>query len=245
MDHTPYLILGSLTSSVWVQVGELVLAFALSAVIGLEREVRQKAAGLRTYTLVGTGAALFMIVSKYGFNDVLAHDLVRHDPARVAAGIVTGIGFIGAGLIFVRRDAVQGLTTAAIIWVTAAIGTAAGAGMWLVAVTATALHLVVVLVFPFFVHRLPRTSRTEVFIRVVYRLRRGILRDILTECTSQGFAVVGARTREDEADLERRRAVEVSLELEGSKPPTQLADSLHEIEGVLEVHAVDSSGDDY
>lgn len=245
MNHTPYLILGSLTSSVWVQVGELVLAFALSAVIGLEREVRQKAAGLRTYTLVGTGAALFMIVSKYGFNDVLAHDLIRHDPARVAAGIVTGIGFIGAGLIFVRRDAVQGLTTAAIIWVTAAVGTAAGAGMWLVAVTATALHLVVVLVFPFFVHRLPRTSRTEVFIRVVYRLRRGILRDILTECTSQGFAVVGARTREDEADLERRRAVEVSLELEGSKPPTQLADSLHEIEGVLEVYAVDSPGDDY
>ncbi len=234
-----------MTSPGWTQVGELVLAFILSATIGLEREVRQKAAGLRTYTLVGTGSALFMIVSKYGFADVLFHDLIRHDPARVAAGIVTGIGFIGAGLIFVRRDAVQGLTTAAIIWVTAAVGTAAGAGLWLIAVAMTILHLVVVLVFPLFVRRLPRTSRTEVFIRVVYRLRRGILRDILTECTSQGFAVVGARTREDEADLERRRAVEVSLDLEGREPPTRLADSLQEIEGVLEVHAIDTLSDDY
>ena len=224
LEQGPYLI-------------RVLVATLLGGILGWERERRDRPAGLRTFMMVAMGSALFTVLSKAAFPG--------GDEARVAANILTGIGFIGAGLIFVRRDAVQGLTTAAIIWVTAAVGTAAGAGMWLVAVTATALHLVVVLVFPFFVHRLPRTSRTEVFIRVVYRLRRGILRDILTECTSQGFAVVGARTREDEADLERRRAVEVSLELEGSKPPTQLADSLHEIEGVLEVHAVDSSGDDY
>ncbi|HQH21836.1 MAG TPA: MgtC/SapB family protein, partial [Thermoleophilia bacterium] len=73
-----------------MQIGELVLAFALSAVIGLEREIRQKAAGLRTYTLVGTGAALFMVISKHGFDDVVVKGLVELDPSRVAAGIATG-----------------------------------------------------------------------------------------------------------------------------------------------------------
>lgn len=87
-----------------VQVGELGLGLPLSAVIGLEREVGQKSAGLRTHSLVGVGAALFMLVSKYGFSDVLRTGQVMADPSRVAAQIVTGIGFLGAGLIFVRRD---------------------------------------------------------------------------------------------------------------------------------------------
>src|SRR6185437_8911006 len=88
----------------WTQAGELGMALLLSAVIGLEREIRQKSAGLRTHTMVGVGAALFMLVSKYGFTDVLSFGRVVLDPSRVAAQIVTGIGFIGAGLIFVRRD---------------------------------------------------------------------------------------------------------------------------------------------
>jgi len=86
---------------------ELGSAFLLSAAIGLEREIRHKSAGLRTYTAVGTAAALFLLISKYGFMNVLAYDVVVLDPSRVAAQIVTGIGFIGAGLIFVREDRVQ------------------------------------------------------------------------------------------------------------------------------------------
>src|ERR1700753_91624 len=121
----------------WRQVGELGLALVLSAVIGLEREIRQKNAGLRTYTLVGVGAALFMLISKYGFADVLQTGRVILDPSRVAAQIVSGIGFIGAGVIFVRRDSVRGLTTAAGVWVTAAIGSAAGAGLPILAVFGT------------------------------------------------------------------------------------------------------------
>jgi putative Mg2+ transporter-C (MgtC) family protein len=105
----------------WTQVFELVLALVLSAAIGLEREIRQKSAGLRTHTLVGLGAALIFIVSKYGFFDVVGDD-VNLDPSRVAAQIVSGIGFIGGGLIFVRRDAVRGLTTAAVVWLTTACG---------------------------------------------------------------------------------------------------------------------------
>jgi len=105
----------------WRQAGELGLALLLSASIGVEREIRQKTAGLRTYTLVGLGAALFVLISKYGFSDVLRTGQVVLDPSRLAAQIVSGVGFLGAGLIFVRRDAVRGLTTAAAIWITAAI----------------------------------------------------------------------------------------------------------------------------
>jgi len=113
------------------QLLELGSAFVLSAAIGLEREIRHKSAGVRTYTVVGTTAALFLLISKYGFMNVLANGLVVLDPSRVAAQIVTGIGFIGAGLIFVREDRVQGLTTAATVWLVTAIGMACAAGLLL------------------------------------------------------------------------------------------------------------------
>ena len=142
----------------WTQVGELGLALMLSALIGVEREIRQKSAGLRTHTLVGVGAALFMLISKYGFNDVLQTGRVVLDPSRVAAQIVTGVGFLGAGLIFVRRDSVRGLTTAASIWVTAAVGACAGAGLPVLAVLATGIYALVALGFPVLVRRLPRSS---------------------------------------------------------------------------------------
>jgi putative Mg2+ transporter-C (MgtC) family protein len=98
------------------------VAFILSSIIGLERELRQKSAGLRTHTLVGVGAAVFVLVSKFGFSDVVSAGTVNLDPSRVAAQVVSGIGFIGAGVIFVKRAGVRGLTTAAAIWLTAAVG---------------------------------------------------------------------------------------------------------------------------
>jgi putative Mg2+ transporter-C (MgtC) family protein len=129
------------TGQGWAQVGEFALAFLLSGLIGLEREWRQKDAGLRTYTVVGIGAALFTLVSKYGFTDVLAKGAVVLDPSRVTAQIVSGLGFIGAGVIYVHRGSVKGLTTAAGIWLTAAIGTACAAGLPVLAALATAAYL--------------------------------------------------------------------------------------------------------
>jgi putative Mg2+ transporter-C (MgtC) family protein len=129
------------TGQGWAQVAEFALAFLLSGLIGLEREWRQKDAGLRTYTVVGIGAALFMLISKYGFTDVLAKGTVVLDPSRVAAQIVSGLGFIGAGVIFVHRGSVKGLTTAAGIWLTAAIGAACAAGLPVLAALATAAYL--------------------------------------------------------------------------------------------------------
>jgi putative Mg2+ transporter-C (MgtC) family protein len=130
------------------QFAELGVAFILSAAIGLEREIRHKSAGLRTYTVVGVTAALFVLISKYGFTDVLSNGRVVLDPSRVAAQIVTGIGFIGAGIIFVKRDQVKGLTTAATIWLVTSVGMACGAGLPLLALAVTLAYFVVALVFP-------------------------------------------------------------------------------------------------
>jgi putative Mg2+ transporter-C (MgtC) family protein len=140
---------------------DLGLAFLLSAAVGLERELRHKSAGLRTYTIVGTAAALILLVSKFGFGDVLASGLVILDPSRVAAQIVTGIGFIGAGLIFVRGDRVKGLTTAATVWLVTAVGMACGAGLRLLALAVTAAYFVVALVFPLIVKLLPGGPQAE------------------------------------------------------------------------------------
>lgn len=137
---------------------ELGTAFLLSAAIGLEREIRHKSAGLRTYTVVGTSAALFLLVSKYGFTDVLAKNVIVLDPSRVAAQIVTGIGFIGAGLIFVHGEKVKGLTTAATVWLVTAIGMACGAGLRLLALAVTVAYFIVALVFPLLLRLLPGSS---------------------------------------------------------------------------------------
>jgi putative Mg2+ transporter-C (MgtC) family protein len=134
---------------------ELGLAFLLSALVGLEREIRHKSAGLRTYTVVGTAAALFLLISKYGFSDVLVANRIVLDPSRVAAQIVSGIGFIGAGLIFLDQNRVKGLTTAATIWLVTGIGMACGAGLPWLALATTGAYFVVALVFPFILRLIP------------------------------------------------------------------------------------------
>ena len=139
---------------------ELGAAFLLSAAIGLERELRHKSAGLRTYTIVGTTAALFLLISKYGFTNVLVEGRIVLDPSRVAAQIVTGIGFIGAGLIFLREDKVQGLTTAATVWLVTGVGMACGAGLLLLALFVTFTYFIVAFVFPLIMHHLPGTPKT-------------------------------------------------------------------------------------
>ena len=114
----------------------MLVALALGALIGYERELRAKGAGVRTHILVALGAALFMIISQNGFDGA-----DRFDAARVAAGVVTGIGFLGGGIIM-KKNHVFGLTTAAGLWVTGAIGMAAGCGMFLMAAVCTALVLI-------------------------------------------------------------------------------------------------------
>ena len=120
----------------------LFVAAMLGGVIGLEREYRAKEAGFRTHFLVALGSGLFMILSQFGFDDVLVHyEQVSLDPSRIASQVVTGIGFIGAGTIIFQKHVVRGLTTAAGLWVTSAIGMTAGAGMYVLSIATTVLVL--------------------------------------------------------------------------------------------------------
>lgn len=125
----------------------IIVAALCGAVIGYERAIQRKSAGVRTHIVVAIASALFMIVSKYGFADILGRQGVALDPSRIAAQIVTGISFIGAGTILVRQQQVSGLTTAAGVWATAAISMAIGAGMYFVGILATAFLFVVQMLF--------------------------------------------------------------------------------------------------
>jgi putative Mg2+ transporter-C (MgtC) family protein len=238
----------------WRQLGELSLAFVLSAAIGLEREIRQRSAGLRTHALVGVGAALFMVISKYGFTDVLVPRLSVVDPSRVAAQVVTGVGFLGGGLIFVRRDTVRGLTTAAGIWVTAAIGSAAGAGLPVIAVFVTGVYALVVLAFPPLVRRLPRSTTAISTLRVRYVDGHGILRKVLSHATGLGFVVAEVSTqsvglghgvfggRDTPIDGNQQRPlVEVTLQIHGRGSVERLAVELSEFPGVDAVSGGDAN----
>ena len=120
----------------------LLTAGILGAIIGLEREYRAKEAGYRTHFLVSLGSALIMIISQHGFGEVLGETGVGLDPSRIAAQVVTGIGFIGAGTIILNKQIVRGLTTAAGIWATSGIGLCIGAGMYTLGFSATALTLI-------------------------------------------------------------------------------------------------------
>jgi len=171
------------------QIVELLVAFGLTALIGLEREIHGKSAGLRTQAIVGTASALILIVSKYGFSDVLVTGLVEVDPSRVAAQIVSGIGFLGAGLIITRQGAVHGLTTAAAIWECAAIGMAAAAGLVKLAILVTVLHFVIILAFNPLSRRLTARLAGSVRLRVTYESDRGVLTRILAACDKHQWSL--------------------------------------------------------
>jgi putative Mg2+ transporter-C (MgtC) family protein len=236
----------------WRQVGELLLAFGLSSAVGIERQLQGKPAGLRTQTIVGTSAALILLVSKYGFADVLSSGIVVLDPSRVAAQIVSGIGFLGAGLIITRRGAVRGLTTAAAVWETAAIGMAAGAGLPLLAGVVTALHFVIVFGYKALNRLLPGADRAVAGFSVIYEDGRGVLRDLLATCTARGWSITsltagGGAVLDDaqalvEADNpELRRLVAVTLELAGPSA-TDAATALGVVAGVVHVEQRQDDG---
>ncbi len=228
----------------WGMVRRIGLALVLSASIGLDRELGQKSAGLRTYTLVGVGSALFMLISKYGFFDVLAANEVVLDPSRIAAQIVAGIGFLGAGLIFVRRDSVRGLTTAAGVWLTAAVGAAAGASLPVLAIATTVGYFIVVYVLAPLSRRLPASPYAPSAVRVVYEDGRGILRDIITESTQLGLAIHRMATHQiDGGRIAGVPAVAVTFEVRGRRTMNELTLALDKLDGVLGVEATDFGED--
>jgi putative Mg2+ transporter-C (MgtC) family protein len=158
----------------WEALLRLAVACGLGAAIGFEREIRDREAGIRTHLLVSLGSALFTIVSAYGFHEFLASgdNIVRTDPTRIAAQIVTGIGFLGAGAIIREGLSVRGLTTAATLWVVAAIGMACGAGYYWPAAAATVLTILALWPLRLLAYRLIEQIKPEEN-RVTVELKEG------------------------------------------------------------------------
>ncbi len=215
----------------WMQLGKLTLAFILSSMIGLEREIKLKAAGLRTHTLVGLGAALMMLVSKYGFMDIINLESISLDPSRVAAQIVSGIGFIGAGLIFVRKDNVHGLTTAATIWVTAGIGMACGGGLPILAVMATIGHFIVVSGYSRLMRLAMGTSRS---FSVRYTIGHDVASQVLELCSQADFAIRSFSMKTNAAGENNVGTMQVRVI--GSKSITALVQKITSLPDVVSVN---------
>lgn len=180
-----------------------------------------------------------IIVSAYGFGDVLAQGRIILDPSRVAAQVVSGIGFIGGGLIFVRQASVRGLTTAASVWLAAGIGLAAGAGLYVIAVSATVLGLGVVEGFEQIERRLPRSNAAVVPIRVRYRDGGSALSTVTTECK---------RLRVEVADLSVDRSgpdgvAEATLYLRNMPDAARIIERIASVDGVVAVAPADIDAD--
>ena len=212
----------------WVQVEYLVRIFVaacLGILIGSERKNRNKSAGIRTHVIVALGAALIMVVSKYGFMDV-----EKADAARVAAQVVSGIGFLGAGVIFVRNNLVNGLTTAAGIWATAGVGLALGAGLYVVGISSALL----VLLIQFVMHRIAYFADVASggLIRMTLVKREGIVQSMEDYLQRENLSVISVKINKTKKD-------EVKLEFDVVFPPgykkTKLLARLVEMDDVLAV----------
>jgi putative Mg2+ transporter-C (MgtC) family protein len=168
----------------------LALALVLGALIGLERERDEKAAGLRTHALVALGSCLVMIVSAFGFADILGTRDVVLDPSRIAAQVVSGIGFLGAGTILLRKEIIRGLTTAAAIWVVAAIGLSCGAGLLIEAVLTTLLTVIVLALLQPLRQRLRRRSPVARHLRVKVTVADdALLNRVYDTCAEMGASI--------------------------------------------------------
>jgi putative Mg2+ transporter-C (MgtC) family protein len=208
----------------------LFVAAVLGGAVGAERELRERQAGLRTHLVVCVGAALFTLVSAYGFQDVVSQSRVVVDPTRIAAQIVTGIGFLGAGAIIRQGLSVRGLTTAATLWLVAAIGMATGAGYWAGALIATAGALITLGPLRVVAFRILTRFRPALDRLLVEIPAGGSAAPVIEAIEGHGGRVVSLEvTQEGE-----RRSVAADVEAPAGTAPSIVA-GVAEIDGVLEV----------
>lgn len=200
----------------WELLVRLLTACVCGCIIGVERSFRQKEAGIRTHIILALGAALMMVVSKYGFNDIAYMDMnsLRADASRIASNIVTGISFLGAGVIFVRGGSIKGLTTAAGIWATAGIGMAIGSGMYTIGISCTALMIIIQLLLHKF---MPFSENMETNI-ISIKISEGsqALDEITSELTKAGIIVTGIRFKKQDSGITK---AELTVRFSKKKPP--------------------------
>lgn len=206
----------------------LLAATTLGAAIGLEREYHAKEAGLRTHVLVALGSCLFMILSAYAFDDFLAKDHVSFDPSRIASQVVTGIGFIGAGTIILQKQMVRGLTTAAGLWVTAAIGLACGVGMYAIAIVTTVLVLVSLGLINIYLPYFAQKERNVTFLVEDY----SILTEVLENLRKEKVRVLNYEMHKDAEENDGKMLVSIEIRTKKYSNIKEIASILHNFENV-------------
>lgn len=208
----------------------IAIAGVLGAAVGLERELRAKEAGTRTHFLVAMGSALFTILSQYGFDESLKiySSFASFDPSRIAAQVVTGIGFIGAGTIIFQKHVVKGLTTAAGLWATAAIGMTAATGLYALAIGSTVLVLCCLEVFSFVVNRFGMKK-----IAVTFSTRsHDTVRQLLSELQADGVDFDNYGMKQIVVDGERQYEVTLEMKLRRRNYRTRILYFVKEFNGV-------------
>jgi putative Mg2+ transporter-C (MgtC) family protein len=226
--------------SPWELVLRLAVAAILGALVGLERERLEWAAGMRTHALVSLGSALFMVVSIFGFSDIINEQHVILDPSRVAAQVASGIGFIGAGTIIFRRKIVKGLTTAASIWAVAAVGLAVGGGMFLAAGSATLLALALLIIARPVKQRLFPNRKEARRVRLILG-RETSLAELRGEIEASEVPLErivvrpGSSAEEDDAELVLGKGSQ-------DEELLSLVEGLHRVSGVREVNSALMNG---
>lgn len=227
--------------TVWDAIGlspsevlSVLAALLLCGLIGFEREARRKEAGIRTHMLVGLGSCLFAMVSVHGA--MFLADGASWDTSRIASQVVTGIGFLGAGVIFFNKDTVRGLTTASAIWVVAAIGLACGLGMVGLAALVVIGYFLVVLAIAPLAFMLLKRNRDHI-VRLTYEDGKGVLRQTMLMASRYGFElhIVAAHDIEHEG----RAGATMEIRLSGHDDPSCLIAHAAEIDGMLDVNLLD------
>ncbi|MBQ8526694.1 MAG: MgtC/SapB family protein [Clostridia bacterium] len=209
----------------------IVISGICGIVIGVERSRRQKDAGIRTHTIMAMGAALAMIVSKYGFMDMPALDTMRADGSRIASNILTSVGFLGAGVIFTKGGAIKGLTTAAGIWTMAGIGMCIGAGLYTIGIMATIIILAVQVMFHVWMPSSEAMSTHE--LKIVMKYSDTGLSNLIDYLESRKISVMETNIRKDDEE----ETIKITLAVRIAKD-TDFTDTLNMIDKIPEILSI-------
>lgn len=211
----------------------LLVAAVLGGIVGIERGSGDRPAGFRTHILVCVGSTLFMLVSIYGFDDIQTASFeTRRDSARIAAQVVSGIGFLGAGTILHEGLTIRGLTTAASLWIVSAIGLAVGSGMYLIGTVATAITMITLVTFHSWEKHFAGSSRSERrFIRVTINNRPGAITDVTGYLADKGIKVKTLNVKNN--NKENKLVLELYLKIEKGIDIMEIIRGLQCIQGVV------------
>lgn len=203
------------------------IAALLGGLIGLEREYRAKEAGFRTHFLVALGSSLFMVLSQYGFDAILSNTVnVSLDPSRIASQVVSGIGFIGAGIIIFQKNVIRGLTTAAGLWVTSAIGMTCGAGLYILATATTILVLLCLEVLNVILQRFGTRNISVTF----SSQSKDVIRDVLERVKQESVDIYSYNMKEPSG--KNRFKVTMELKVKRYQYEMRMFDIISGFEGV-------------